>query len=221
MPPKRRDRAAAPGDGQTKRCAPPVPNAPIRRRRRNSCARRPPPAGRRARPRPGWRRQTRCEGGGLSRPPPTTLLTLAAHHCGRRKERSDKGKKHAQPEARLHAACVAYLRKHGMLPLGSAASGFRVGMKTAVVAMKDRGMEKGQPDLLVLERGANDEPGLAVEFKIDQNVLSPEQQRWFEMLRQRGWQCAEVHSTAEFHTTLSNYLGRSLPSFYAEFIVLE
>ena len=131
MPPKRRDRAAAPGDGQTKRCAPPVPNAPIRRRRRNSCARRPPPAGRRARPRPGWRRQTRCEGGGLSRPPPTTLLTLAAHHCGRRKERSDKGKKHAQPEARLHAACVAYLRKHGMLPLGSAASGFRVGMKTA------------------------------------------------------------------------------------------
>ena len=65
----------------------------------------------------------------------------------------DKGKKHAQPEARLHAACIAYLRKHGMLPLGSAASGFRVGMKTAVVAMKDRGMEKDQPDLLVLATG--------------------------------------------------------------------
>ena len=49
--------------------------------------------------------------------------------------------------------------------------------------MKAKGLDPGQPDLLVLERGALGEPGLAVEFKIDSNELSPEQRYWFKQLR--------------------------------------
>ena len=139
----------------------------------------------------------------------------ARHIAHRRKERSDKGKRHDQPEARLQRACVAYLRQHACLAIGSAAGAkYQFGAKTAV-AMKAKGLDPGQPDLLVLERGVLGEPGLAVEFKIDTNELSPEQRYWFKQLRQRGWRCAEVRTTDDFHHVLKSHLGRWLPPFGA------
>ncbi len=73
----------------------------------------------------------------------------------------------------------------------------------------------------MLERGARGEPGLAFEFKIDKNKLAPEQLRWFEQLRQRGWCCAEARSADEFHNVLSSYLGRWLPPVGSEVVALE
>ena len=83
-------------------------------------------------------------------------------------------------------------------------------------------MLKGQPDLLILERGVNGEPGLAIEFKTGTNTLSPEQTEWFEKMRARGWRCAEVRSTIEFHAVLTAHVGWStMPPVGAAFVDLE
>ena len=148
-------------------------------------------------------------------PPPS------ARALGRR-ERSDKGKRHALPESHLQAACVKYLLQRGLLCVGSAAGSLYANGARTALALRARGVFPGQPDLLVLERGAGGEPGLAVEFKIGTNPLSVEQRAWFQQAGGRGWHCADVRSTTEFHRVLRDYLGRKeLPPFDADVVDLD
>ena len=64
--------------------------------------------------------------------------------------RSDKGKRHQMPEAKLQEACVKWLHEKNFLFVASAVTQYKNGARTAA-SLKRRGVEAGVPDLLILE----------------------------------------------------------------------
>ena len=105
-----------------------------------------------------------------------------------RKERSDKGGNHKRPESGLQVACVAWCDANGILVDGSpGGSAFKTG------AHKARGCNRpGRPDLLVLEPGGDGSHGLAVELKVNGNIVSEEQQAYLQRLKAKGWRVGVV-----------------------------
>ena len=81
---------------------------------------------------------------------------------------------------------------------------------TARLFRADRGCEPGQPDMLLLEEGADGAVGLAIELKIGDNGLQPAQVRWFARLRARRWRCEVIKSLDRFQAVVSEHLGLGL-----------
>ena len=75
------------------------------------------------------------------------------------------------------------------------ANGLRCSQKTAKDAKASGAIVKGVPDIMILNRGAHAEPGLAIEFKViykdgKKNNMDKDQLKWFQILRGQGWRCA-------------------------------
>lgn len=97
--------------------------------------------------------------------------------------RSDKGKKHDNPETRLQVSCVNWCDAHDVFVDGSpGGAAFRKGAHSA------RGCRPGRADLLVLEAGVDGKLGLAVELKVGNNSLQD--------AHVRGWRAPNVRSGA-------------------------
>ena len=115
---------------------------------------------------------------------------IASRRFSRRKTRSDKGKKHKKPEAKLHEKIIADLESKQLTnygpPNGAAqmAGNFAVGR-----AMSKRGAHAGMFDILVFSKGADGSVGLAIELKIGRNPLSAAQRLWQQKLQDEGWRC--------------------------------
>ena len=128
---------------------------------------------------------------------------------GVRKERKDKGQKHASPEEKVQVACVAWGEEQGLLIDGSpGGAAFRKGAHTA------HGCKPGRADLLVLEPGADGSHGLAVELKVvyrngKQNELSDAQAAWLQRARCKGWRTAVAYSLVEFRAVVRVHMGGS------------
>ena len=124
--------------------------------------------------------------------------------------RSDRGKKHKTPEADLQVECVAWTEVLGLTIYGTMGGVFFGGEYGARAArgraFKARGTSPGIPDLLIFDRGARGEAGLAVELKIGDNRLSPEQEAWLARLRACGWTATVARTLADFQTIVTEYL---------------
>lgn len=124
------------------------------------------------------------------------IFLRAPHPCSRR--RSDLGKRHDGPEARLQVACKRWADEQDLLVVGTAGgAAYKFGGRTAN-AMKAKGVEPGQPDLLILTPGGDGTYGLAIELKIGKNELSEAQRAWFARARAKNWRCGEARSLEEF-----------------------
>ena len=117
------------------------------------------------------------------------------------------GKRHDGPEARLQVSCKNWADEEDLLVVGTAGgAAYLYGGRTAN-AMKAKGVEPGQPDLLILEAGADGTHGLAVELKIGKNDLSEAQHAWFARARGKKWRCAVVRSLEEFISLVEEHRG--------------
>ena len=130
-------------------------------------------------------------------------------HKEQRKERKDKGQKHASPESKLQVACVAWSDAQDLFVDGSpGGAAFCKGAHTA------RGCRPGRADLLVLEPGADGSHGLAVELKVvyssgKANTLSEKQSAWLARARLKGWRTAVAYSLQEFQAVVREHMGGS------------
>lgn len=127
--------------------------------------------------------------------------------CRTKKPRSDKGRRHEQPESRLQVKCVSWAASRNFMVDGSPGGAvYKYGGRTAN-AMKARGCRAGRPDLLILEQGADGAPGLAVELKIGENTLSDPQALWLSQVAARGWRVAVARTYGEFKQHVLNHVG--------------
>ena len=118
-----------------------------------------------------------------------------------RKQRKDKGVRHAQPESKLQVACVAWADTQDLLVDGSpGGAAFCKGAHTA------RGCRPGRADLLVLEPGGDGAHGLAVELKIGSNSLSDKQRRWLARAEAKGWRVGVARSLCEFQQLVRDHM---------------
>ena len=131
----------------------------------------------------GFAGAVRVFGSGRTRSAPARLCAPPPSHAHLPPPplRSDRGKKHKTPEADLQVECVAWTEELGLTLYGTMGGVFFGGEYGARAArgraFKARGTSPGIPDLLIFDRGARGEAGLAVELKIGDNPLSPEQER--------------------------------------------
>ena len=124
-----------------------------------------------------------------------------------RKTRSDAGRKHDKPEARLQVACVAWCGAADIFIDGSpGGAAFMKGAHTA------RGCRPGRADLLVLEAGADGTHGLAVELKIGKKCLQDSQVAWLARARCKGWRTGVARSLAEFKQIDHRLIARLIAS---------
>ena len=107
--------------------------------------------------------------------------------------RSDKGKKHDNPETRLQVSCVNWCDAHDVFVDGSpGGAAFRKGAHSA------RGCRPGRADLLVLEAGVDGKLGLAVELKVGNNSLQDAQAAWLARAQRKKWRTGVARSLEEF-----------------------
>ncbi|MDT8347873.1 MAG: VRR-NUC domain-containing protein [Flavobacteriaceae bacterium] len=71
--------------------------------------------------------------------------------------------------------------------------------------LKKKGVKKGVPDVLILER-KGEYIGLAIELKIKPNKPTKEQLFWLEQLSNRGWMCDVCYDIDEVQKTINKYL---------------
>ena len=115
-----------------------------------------------------------------------------------RKRRSDVGKKHKKQEADLSELCKNYMdAEHPWAAATATANGVRLAGKAAAgKRMKASGVSPGVPDWLFFDSGPDGTAGLAIELKIDhpskRNRLQPEQEVWFNKLRECKWRCVRA-----------------------------
>jgi hypothetical protein len=122
----------------------------------------------------------------------------------KRKERSDKGKTHDNPETRLQVSCVNWCDEHDVFVDGSpGGAAFKKGAHVA------RGCRPGRADLLVLEAGADGTHGLAVELKVGGNGLQDSQVVWLARARRKGWRTGVARSPEEFIALVREHMGGS------------
>lgn len=82
-------------------------------------------------------------------------------------------------------------------------------MKTAI-AMKDEGVQKGVPDLMLAMPKLNSYPlyfGLFIEMKSATGRLTPEQKAYIQLLSEHGYGTAVCKSFDEFKHTIEMYFG--------------
>ena len=72
--------------------------------------------------------------------------------------------------------------------------------------LKSTGASAGYPDFFIHRRGHNGEIGLAIEFKVGDNDLTPDQKWWREELLAEGNEYKVVRSLAGFKKELHEYL---------------
>ena len=124
----------------------------------------------------------------------------------KRKQRSDKGKTHAHPEARLQERCKTFVETEFPWAWATAtANGARLaGGARAGKQLKDMGVSPGLPDYLFFDSGPDGAAGCALELKVvyengTKNKLEPAQVAWLHGLRMCGWRCA--HACANEQST--------------------
>jgi len=112
------------------------------------------------------------------------------------KKSSVKRKIAPESEANQQEIVIKYLRLSYPNALYCASAG---GMRTSylqAIKMKRTGYVKGFPDLFIYEPN-QDYHGLAIEMKKEKgSVASPEQKRWQEQLRNRGY-CSYICKGSE------------------------
>lgn len=86
---------------------------------------------------------------------------------------------------------VAYLTARGYLVTATANGADMTPVQRTQLARQ--GVRRGVPDVLCFD-GPGSAPGLAVEVKTGAGRLTPEQERWLDWLRSRGWVCVVARS---------------------------
>lgn len=120
--------------------------------------------------------------------------------------RSDKGKRHQQPEADFQAKCVEWMKEKSFLFVASAV-GVYAGGARSFAALQRRGVEGGVPDLLVLEPKADGSAGiLCVELKVGKNGLGEKQEKWLYRAKARGHTVDVCKSLDQFKKTVLRHI---------------
>lgn len=110
-------------------------------------------------------------------------------------------------EDNLQRACVRWLRlRHPNVFAFHCPNGGKRGLAEAA-RFKAMGVVPGIPDLLIFER-RGEHPGLAIELKAPKGVLSENQKRVHELLRERSWRVVLVRDLDTFASEVASYLEK-------------
>lgn len=126
-----------------------------------------------------------------------------------------KKRKHSQPEAKIQAACVAWLWNTYPKTRGCYIHIPNEGNRSSVIdgaARKALGLIAGAPDTFLFIPSKR-YFGLAVEFKTETGVQSQAQKDFQKRLEMNGYRYELCRSLEQFKTIIEEYLsGQSPPS---------